>query len=505
MNDLPREKLYEIIAKHGTSLCDEPQRLEGLLRDLCPANRREVNVLISALKAHVATDLITSSAVVPVELTIARLARRLQDDQGLTEETAHWAVETWALALRKISDDQVLKSKSSIPQKSLAETWTEPEDSFVPRSTVIQPAIAPGRQRSTHRAKKNKILITTGIAAIIVLGGLIYLVVRPAQQPTPTPSVMTTPSPSQIVKAVPSSMPSLEPSIQASPQSPPPASTPVTYSPPPTPAVLVSQGEAETFINSFYRSLEQNDPNAILSYFDDSVDFLDYGRRDKTFIADDYRKYFEVSPARSYSVGAIRLDNSPTQNTATASFEVRYTVENPARHKLKTGRAQQRWVLAKSDGVLKIIDIKETVYPDSSVPITASAETSHSSTDDSDVIRDFINGYYTALSRHDLDSIMSKFAETVYYDGKQRDKRYIRRDIASYLQKYDTLTFDVEQPIDVSRAGSREFNASFSIRYNLSGRGAHPHGVSTNRWALQSDANGNLRILSQRETVYRGR
>src|SRR5439155_26663351 len=120
----------------------------------------------------------------------------------------------------------------------------------------------------------------------------------------------------------------------------------------------------------------------------------------------------------SYSVGDISLENSPTQNTATVSFDVHYSVQNPSRGKVKTGRAHQQWVLAKPGGSLKIISIAETVYPDSSPTVA-------SSTGDEEGVRDFIRSYYAALSRHSLESVVSMFAESAYYDGKQRDKHYI--------------------------------------------------------------------------------
>ena len=41
MNELPRQKLCELIGKYGESLCDNPARCEGLLRDVCPHDRRE--------------------------------------------------------------------------------------------------------------------------------------------------------------------------------------------------------------------------------------------------------------------------------------------------------------------------------------------------------------------------------------------------------------------------------------------------------------------------------
>src|SRR5258708_4403396 len=109
MNDLPRQRLCELIAKRGESLCDQPQQLEGLLRDLCPQDRREVFVLANALKARIGTDLRSMSASVPIEMTLVRLTKRLEDEQGLSQETARWAVESWALALGRISERDLSK------------------------------------------------------------------------------------------------------------------------------------------------------------------------------------------------------------------------------------------------------------------------------------------------------------------------------------------------------------------------------------------------------------
>lgn len=72
MNELPRQKLCELIAEHGESLCDEPLRCEERLRDLCPNNPGEVNVLVDALRVGVATQL-RSGSPVPIELRLLRL------------------------------------------------------------------------------------------------------------------------------------------------------------------------------------------------------------------------------------------------------------------------------------------------------------------------------------------------------------------------------------------------------------------------------------------------
>lgn len=103
MTDLPREKLGELIATYGQTLCDDPRRCEALLRDLCAANRREIHVLVSALRERVAADLLAASEGVPREVLRARLTQRLQDNLGLAEEIARWTVDSWALALRKLS------------------------------------------------------------------------------------------------------------------------------------------------------------------------------------------------------------------------------------------------------------------------------------------------------------------------------------------------------------------------------------------------------------------
>ncbi len=99
MDDLPRRKLRELIENHGQSLASDPRRCEALLRDVCGAHKREIHVLVNALKGRVAEDLLGSSPQTLSELLFTRMAKRLQDEQGLEESVARWAVDSWALAL----------------------------------------------------------------------------------------------------------------------------------------------------------------------------------------------------------------------------------------------------------------------------------------------------------------------------------------------------------------------------------------------------------------------
>ena len=127
MHDLPRQKVRELIVEYGRSLCDDPRRCEALLKDYCGQYKREIFVLVSALRSRVAVDLINTSAGVPPALVLGRLIQRLEDELGLAENAARWAVESWALAL-------------GVPVASVERPRPAPEP---PRPPVALPASPP--------------------------------------------------------------------------------------------------------------------------------------------------------------------------------------------------------------------------------------------------------------------------------------------------------------------------------------------------------------------------
>lgn len=120
MNELPRLKLREIVARRGHEVVRDGRRLEGLLRDYCGEYRREVSVLVMALEEHVPSDLLAAPPNAPREPLLARLARRLCDNLALSEAAAGWAVNSWALALGLISGDEL----KAIEQRASARAQT---------------------------------------------------------------------------------------------------------------------------------------------------------------------------------------------------------------------------------------------------------------------------------------------------------------------------------------------------------------------------------------------
>lgn len=99
MNDTPRLKLIEIIARSGKSVIDDPRRLEGMLRDFCGEYKREIHGLMDALRERVPFDLIAAPGNTPVVMQIASLTKRVLDNRPMSEDMARWAVESWAIAL----------------------------------------------------------------------------------------------------------------------------------------------------------------------------------------------------------------------------------------------------------------------------------------------------------------------------------------------------------------------------------------------------------------------
>jgi hypothetical protein len=128
MDNLPRQMLRRILAKHGKDVCADARRCEALLNDLCGAYRREINVLVNAIEEGVPLDLLAGVSSMPGGLLIARLEKRLEDQTGLTAAAARWAVESWALALGVATDAEI------------EERQRNQSDRHAPKAEKIQPA-----------------------------------------------------------------------------------------------------------------------------------------------------------------------------------------------------------------------------------------------------------------------------------------------------------------------------------------------------------------------------
>src|ERR1043165_1563720 len=127
--DFVRDTLCRMM-EHDRSLLDDPRRVEGLLRDLCPKDRREVNLLVSALREGIPAALFGSTSTAAPLAAIERMTRKLEEHQGLAAQGARWAVESWALALG------VIAAEALRPHASTTKEAAEP-----PRPAPAKPSV----------------------------------------------------------------------------------------------------------------------------------------------------------------------------------------------------------------------------------------------------------------------------------------------------------------------------------------------------------------------------
>lgn len=99
MNDAVGIQLRQIMVTYGPEVCEDARKVEALLRDLSGEYRREIFVLASAAREGIPAELLASTGTVSAPVLGERLAQMLQENLGLGEEAARWAVATWASAL----------------------------------------------------------------------------------------------------------------------------------------------------------------------------------------------------------------------------------------------------------------------------------------------------------------------------------------------------------------------------------------------------------------------
>ena len=128
-----------------------------------------------------------------------------------------------------------------------------------------------------------------------------------------------------------------------------------------------------------------------------------------------------------------------------------------------------------------------------------------SSVDETEAVRQFVRDYYAVLSRHDLDGVVSMYADNVDYQGQgHHDRRYIRTDTRNYFRRWDRIYFETGD-IDVSPTRDGDFQVQFNFPFAVGqGSASDKRGVSSQVWILRRDSQGAFRIISQREKVLAG-
>ena len=138
LNEHSRVQLHKLIQQFGHSLCEDSRRCEAMLRDVCPNDKRETHLLISALKERAVADLLHDSGL-PLSAKIPQLAQRLHNNLGITEEFALWSIESWAFSLGLIEKTSPPKTSTFILPKmsSLNRLTASVAKFFKPENTFL--------------------------------------------------------------------------------------------------------------------------------------------------------------------------------------------------------------------------------------------------------------------------------------------------------------------------------------------------------------------------------
>jgi tetratricopeptide (TPR) repeat protein len=134
MGDDVKEKLRELIRTQGKQILHDKNKFTSLMLDLClGTNRREINILATALSEKIPQDLLYCDSKSLTRELKANLSSRLENETGLNTNAANWAVITWAEALGMLTGEN----------PEIKDTEKQGTPSELKDSVQIQPEASP--------------------------------------------------------------------------------------------------------------------------------------------------------------------------------------------------------------------------------------------------------------------------------------------------------------------------------------------------------------------------
>ena len=135
----PSQTLSKILTDYGCNVLQNPRQVEALFKDLCfePEHKREVNLLILALKENIPNELTHHQPV--NDMLVMRLIKKMDDAYFIPAQQAYSTIEMYAKALN-IALPSVILSNAVQPQKKFSQptqsqltneleqgVWTDPK------------------------------------------------------------------------------------------------------------------------------------------------------------------------------------------------------------------------------------------------------------------------------------------------------------------------------------------------------------------------------------------
>ena len=195
------------------------------------------------------------------------------------------------------------------------------------------------------------------VAITIVGGAALFLTFGPARS-----KPATTIAPVSSITPAPQTLSAVQPTLNA--ETPP--VTPSSMAAPPTNTTkIVSDAEAERYAKAFYHEMERGDVSKAASYLDETIDYYSFGPKDKAFVTEQMRQFVNALSLRSFTVGDVKVQDSPKPMTSTLVFDVRYSARDVLGNS-GTGHTRVEWDVVKRADGLKIVRSNWMTYPDPS-------------------------------------------------------------------------------------------------------------------------------------------
>src|SRR5205085_9570215 len=138
---------------------------------------------------------------------------------------------------------------------------------------------------------------------------------------------------------------------------PPTPSPAEPKAPNPAPSKLLTEAEAQGFVQSYLQAAESRTPEREVGYYDDKVEYFDSGKVSRDFIRKDQASYYHRWPSRDFKLLGPPQIEQVAGESATVRFRIRYAVRGDSGS--ATGETENLVRLRKTDGGWTIAAIRE--------------------------------------------------------------------------------------------------------------------------------------------------
>lgn len=163
--------LQLIISQYGDSIIQDPKRFQSLFNDHSGGRyKRELNILLQSFSVDIPSDLNKKKDQVPFDIIRPHLIKRLEENCGIDNRWAEWAVDSWAFALGIISELPPVNNdnqrKSAYPDRNEIPSSNNP---LSPNESQNTPLINLKKKTPPNKNISKMTAVSLGLALLLIV------------------------------------------------------------------------------------------------------------------------------------------------------------------------------------------------------------------------------------------------------------------------------------------------------------------------------------------------